>query len=93
MKQLTKSAAIIFSTFFLSLIQLALYAQEAPEVKVNNTDVGTWIGQNWIWVVGVVVLLLILLLASGGRSRASKTTTVRRDNDGRITTVTTVTNE
>lgn len=92
MKQLTKRTAVVLSTLFLSLMQIALYAQEAPEVKVNNTDVGTWIGDNWMWVVGIIVLLLILLLASGG-SRASKTTTVRRDNDGRVTTVTTVTND
>lgn len=92
MKQLTKRAAVVLSTLFLSLMQIALYAQEAPEVKVNNTDVGTWIGDNWMWVVGIIVLLLILLLASGG-SRASKTTTVRRDNDGRVTTITTVTND
>ena len=92
MKQLTKRVAVVLSTLFLSLMQIALYAQETPEVKVNNTDVGTWIGDNWIWVVGIIVLLLILLLASGG-SRASKTTTVRRDNDGRVTTVTTVTND
>ena len=92
MKQLTKRTAVVLSTLFLSLMQIALYAQEAPEVQVNNTDVGTWIGDNWIWVVGIIVLLLILLLASGG-SRASKTTTVRRDNDGRVTTVTTVTND
>jgi hypothetical protein len=95
MKQLIKSSGIktFFAIIVLTLYQFIAFAQNSPEVKVNNTDVGTWIGQNWIWVVGIIALLIIILLASSGRSRRSKTTTIRRDIDGRTTTVTTVKDE
>jgi hypothetical protein len=95
MKQLTKSFGIkaFFSTLVLALYQLVAMAQDAPKVEVNGNDVGTWIGQNWIWIVGIIVLLIIILLASSGRSRSSKSTTVRRDIDGRTTTVTSVRDE
>jgi ribose/xylose/arabinose/galactoside ABC-type transport system permease subunit len=88
MKQLIKSLG--FKALFTSIMILTYQfsqAQESPKVEVNNTDVGTWIGQNWLWVVGIIALLIIILIASGGK-RTSKTTTIRRD-DGRITTVTT----
>lgn len=92
MKQLTKGFGIkaFFTTLVLAFFQLIAMAQESPKVEVNGNDVGTWIGQNWLWVVGIIALLIIILIASGGRSRSSKTTTVRRDLDGRTTTVTSV---
>ena len=95
MKQLINRSAIItlFATIVLLLFQFIAFAQQSPDVKVNNTDVGTWIGQNWIWIVGIIVVLLIILLVSSGRRHQSKTTTIRRDIDGRTTTVTTVKDE
>ena len=95
MKQLIKSSGIkaFFATIVFSLYQLVAMAQESPKVEVNGNDVGSWIGQNWMWIVGIIILLIIILIASGGKSRSSKTTTIRRDLDGRTTTVTTVRDE
>ena len=96
MKQLTRrfSVKALLSTIVLAFYQLMAMAQDAaPKIEVNDTDVGTWIGHNWMWVLGVVVLLLIILMA-GGKSRTTKTTTIRRDGDiGRTTTITTVEND
>lgn len=94
MKQLTNSFSIkaFFATIALAFYQVVAMAQESPKVEVNGNDVGTWIGQNWIWIVGIIVLLIVILLASG-KSRSSKTTTVRRDLDGERTTVTSVRND
>ena len=91
MKQLIKNLSFkaLFTSIMIFIYQL-LQAQESPKVEVNNTDVGTWIGQNWIWVVGIIALLIIILIASGGKRRSSKTTTIRRNIDGSTTTVTTV---
>ena len=88
MKQLIKGSGLktLFAGIMILIYQFS-QAQESPKVEVNNTDVGTWIGQNWLWVVGIIALLIIILIASGGK-RTSKTTTIRRD-DGRVTTVTT----
>ena len=92
MKQLIKSFSIkaFFASIVLAFYQLSAIAQESPKVEVNGNDVGSWIGQNWIWVVGIIALLIIILIASSGKSRTTKTTTVRKDLDGRTTTVTTV---
>jgi hypothetical protein len=88
MKKLIKCSFLkaLFTSTLLLIYQFS-QAQESPKVEVNNTDVGTWIGQNWLWVVGIIVLLIIILIATGGK-RTSKITTIRRD-DGRTTTVTT----
>ncbi|QEC70019.1 hypothetical protein FRZ67_22955 [Panacibacter ginsenosidivorans] len=88
MKQLIKGSGFkaLFTSIMILIYQFT-QAQESPKVEVNNTDVGTWIGQNWIWVVGIIALLIIILIASGGK-RSSKTTTIRRD-DGKTTTITT----
>ncbi|CAN5596493.1 hypothetical protein BH10BAC2_BH10BAC2_31960 [soil metagenome] len=96
MKQLTRSFNVkaLFATIVLAFYQLVAIAQDAaPKIEVNDTDVGSWIGHNWMWVIGVIVLLLIILMA-GGKSRNTKTTTIRRDGDiGRTTTITTVEND
>lgn len=59
-------------------------AQESPQVKVNGKDVGTWFGNNWIWVAGLVLLLLIILLFSGRNRNKRSSTTVVSDRFGDV---------
>ena len=66
-----------------------LMAQESPTVKVNGNDVGTWFGNNWLWIAGLVlVLILILLFSSSSRSKRSTTVVTDRFGDVRRSTTT-----
>ncbi len=55
------------------LLTLQITSLAQTKVEVNDHDVGSWIGRNWMWVVGIIVLLIILLLFTG-RGRKDKTT-------------------
>lgn len=75
----------------LLFLQLQSFAQDAPKVEVNGTDVGSWIGRNWMWIAGAVLLLVILMIPKGS-SRKTTSTTIRKD-DGYTTKTTTVEND
>lgn len=82
----------VSSVFVVSMLtSVCLYAQDAPDVKVNGQDVGSLFSRYWMWIAGVIVLLLLILLF--GRSSRTKrtTTTVTRDNFGDVSSSRTTT--
>ena len=69
---------------FMSL-QLPLLAQE--NLKVNETEIKSWVSQNWLWIAGALVVLIIIIAASGSRRSKRKTTTIVKDDYGNVKSV------
>ena len=86
------SLKTLFASIVFLLYQSVALAQDAaPKVEVNNTDVGIWIGNNWIWAVAVIVFLLILLFSGGSRATKVTRTTIQKSDGRTIKTTTTET--
>ena len=60
---------------------------------INGNDVGTWIGHNWMWVIGLIILLIVIIAAGGRKRRTRTTTTTIRRDDGNVTRTTTIEGE
>ena len=95
MKELTKGFAnrAFFTLVILFFLQLTALAHDAPKVEVNGNDVGTWIGHNWMWVIGLIILLIVIIAAGGRKRRTRTTTTTIRRDDGNVTRTTTIEGE
>ena len=57
--------------FVLSLVQTAVWAQDAGGTDINvkiSKDDGGWYTKPWVWIIGaaVFILLLVALLRGGG---------------------------
>jgi len=90
MKHINNCCKSFAGLCILLFMQLQVLAQDAPKVEVNGTDVGSWIGRNWMWIAGAVLLLLILVIPKGGGVKKTTTTTTTRRDDGYTTKTTTV---
>ena len=69
-----------------SMLPMVIFAQE--QVQINEQEVSSWFGRNWMWIAGGAILLLLIFLFSGNSSRR-KTTTVIKDDNGNVKEVTT----
>jgi len=76
--------------FFLSLMQVATWAQDSTSsshtetVTHTTTTTTNWYMQPWVWVVGAAVFIIILVALFRGNSNTtdvSRTTTVVRDRE------------
>lgn len=91
MKQISTAKGFwykISCVFALLMMQAYAFAQDAdPKVSVDGNDEGNWLGDNWLWVIGVIVLLLIIIFFMRGST--NKHTVVIKDNYGNLQRTTT----
>jgi hypothetical protein len=86
MKQIKyQLTTVVFALIALLSMQNA-FAQE--KVNVNGHDVGSWVGNHWLWIAGVIIVLILLLSFSGGSSKR-RSTKIERDATGQVRNVVT----
>ena len=70
-KKMSVTFQRLFTLLLLSLIQTAVWAQDAGTTKVDinvNKNGGNWYAQPWVWIVGGAVFLLLLVALMRGNS-------------------------